>query len=538
MAEGDQATKATGGGREEDPLLGRVINDRFRVVGVIARGGMGKVYRAEQAPLGRAVALKILNPRYQGDHDPEFHKRFFLEASTCSKLTHPNTITIFDYGRTDDDVYYIAMELLEGRTLRQALRQDGPFPPDRALHIARQICRSLREAHNLGVVHRDLKPANVFLVRHGDEDDFVKVLDFGLVKELTDNPADDLTQTGLFMGSPKYMAPEQIRGEEVDGRTDVYALGVLLFEMLTGRVPFDRPNSVNVLMAHVHDAPPSFAEIAPEHALDPELEAVVMRCLAKDPQERFASMGELLIALKEVQPSGSHTISVDLSLVSDHGLPEASSGTLPAQGSAPPPPPSKNDAAIDVPDVGPHRDDGRRRGPALFAASMVAVAAVIGAVAALSERADEDASQESRETQTVETDPQAPTTPAETADEADEADEAPPEAVVVTLRSEPPGALVTIGERTYGPTPTVIEWTGDDARAGREVTFRFHREGYRDRTVTRTLSGPRLEVEAPLDPIRRTTMRPWMRPSMRHSAMREADEPPPVGLKGYKAEPY
>src|SRR5688500_5166525 len=164
-----------------DPLVGRVINDRFRIVGLIARGGMGKVYRAVQAPLGREVALKVLNPNYQGDHDPEFHKRFFLEASICSKLTHPNTITIFDYGKTDDDVYYIAMELLEGRTLHRALREEGPFDGERVMHIGRQICRSLREAHGLGVIHRDLKPANVYLVQHGDENDFVKVLDFGLV---------------------------------------------------------------------------------------------------------------------------------------------------------------------------------------------------------------------------------------------------------------------------------------------------------------------------------------------------------------------
>src|SRR5688572_10611153 len=223
-----------------DPLIGRTINERYRIVGTIARGGMGKVYRAEQQPLGRLVALKVLNPNYTGDNDPEFHKRFFLEASIASKLTHPNTVTIFDYGKTDDEVFYIAMELLEGRTLHRALREEGPFPPDRAMHIARQVCRSLREAHTLGVIHRDLKPANVYLVQHGDENDFVKVLDFGLVKNL-DEKGEELTQTGLFMGSPKYMSPEQIRGERVDSRVDVYALGVMMYEMLTGKVPFDRP---------------------------------------------------------------------------------------------------------------------------------------------------------------------------------------------------------------------------------------------------------------------------------------------------------
>src|SRR5687768_11656386 len=152
-----------------DPLIGRMINERYRIVGTIARGGMGKVYRAEQQPLGRLVALKVLNPNYNGDNDPEFHKRFFLEASIASKLTHPNTVTIFDYGKTDDEVFYIAMELLEGRTMHRALREEAPFSADRAMHIARQICRSLREAHGLGVIHRDLKPANIYLVQHGDE---------------------------------------------------------------------------------------------------------------------------------------------------------------------------------------------------------------------------------------------------------------------------------------------------------------------------------------------------------------------------------
>lgn len=280
-----------------DPLIGRTVNDRFKISALIARGGMGKVYRAEQAPLGRQVALKVLNPNYSGEHDPEFHKRFFLEASICAKLTHPNTVTIFDYGRTDDDIYYIAMELLEGRTLYKALREESSFEPARAMHIARQICRSLREAHALGVIHRDLKPANVFLIQHGDETDVVKVLDFGLVKNL-DDKSEDLTQTGLFMGSPKYMAPEQIQGERTDARADIYSLGVMLYEMLTGKVPFDRPNSVNILMAHVHEAPPPLREMRPDLVTPPALEQLVFRCMAKSPDARFANMDELLLALK------------------------------------------------------------------------------------------------------------------------------------------------------------------------------------------------------------------------------------------------
>ncbi len=299
------AVPAAGAAPEQgpDPLIGKLIGDRFRVVSLIARGGMGRVYKAEQAPLGRVCAIKVVNAGF-GAVDPEFHRRFFLEASISSKLTHPNTVTVFDYGRTDDDIYYMAMELLEGRTMHRALREDGKFTEDRVLHIARQICRSLREAHGHNVIHRDLKPANVFLVTHGDEKDFVKVLDFGLVKNVDERPEEQLTQTGLFMGSPKYMAPEQIEGHKVDGRTDIYSLGVMMYEMLTGRVPFERASSVNTLMAHVHEAVPPLRVTNPTVDVSSAFEALILRCMAKQPEERFASMDDLLNHLKGIDGLG------------------------------------------------------------------------------------------------------------------------------------------------------------------------------------------------------------------------------------------
>ncbi len=288
-----------------DPLIGRVISGRFKVVGLIARGGMGRVYRAEQAPLGRVCALKILTTTYEGEHDPEFHKRFFLEASIASKITHPNSVTIFDYGQTEDDIYYMAMEYLEGVTLHRAIRMAGFFPEARVAHIGRQVCRALREAHALGCIHRDLKPANIFLTEHGDEPDFVKVLDFGLVKNvLGEKPDEQLTQTGLFMGSPKYMAPEQIRGERVDVRTDVYSLGIIMYEMLTGKVPFERQTSLNTLMAQVNDRPPRLQETNPAIEVSPEVEDLVYRCMAKDPAERIASMDEVLAILRRIVEPG------------------------------------------------------------------------------------------------------------------------------------------------------------------------------------------------------------------------------------------
>lgn len=293
----DGAATATKSGAP-DPLLGRVIAGRFTLTELIARGGMGKVYKAEQAPLGRLCAIKILNPNYNGDADPEFHRRFFREASITSRITHPNSVTIFDYGKTDDEIYYMVMEYLEGQTLHHALREVVTMHEERVGRIAQQICRALREAHTLDVIHRDLKPANIFLSRHGDEEDFVKVLDFGLVKHLSERPEEQLTQTGLFMGSPKYMAPEQIQGGHVDARTDVYSLGIMLYEMLAGKVPFERPTSVNILMAHVGEPPPPMREVNPNLVCSPIFEELVMRCIAKDPNQRYTTMDQLLQAIK------------------------------------------------------------------------------------------------------------------------------------------------------------------------------------------------------------------------------------------------
>ncbi|MBX3220511.1 MAG: serine/threonine protein kinase [Labilithrix sp.] len=341
MIEG-QATATKSGA--PDPLIGRVISDRFKITSLIARGGMGKVYRAEQAPLGRQCAIKVLNPNYNGDADPEFHRRFFREASITSKITHPNSVTIFDYGKTDDDIYFMAMEYLEGQTLHQALREGGVMNEIRVGRITSQICRALREAHKLGVIHRDLKPANIFLTRSSarspdasgsmpppseEEEDFVKVLDFGLVKHLSERPEEQLTQTGLFMGSPKYMAPEQIQGGHVDERTDIYSLGIIMYEMLAGKVPFERATSVNILMAHVGEPPPPMRAVNPNLVCSPAFEEIVMSCIAKDPNERVGSMDHLLQAIRRAH-GGSLTGQIAAVNISGQ--------YTPARGNTAPPP--------------------------------------------------------------------------------------------------------------------------------------------------------------------------------------------------------
>jgi serine/threonine-protein kinase len=286
----------------DDPLLGRVLNERFRILETLGAGGMGRVYKAMQAPLDRLVALKVLNPQYGEGKDPGFQKRFFLEASVTAKLRHPNTVTVIDYGKTDDGIYYIAMEYLEGLTLGQLLTQVGPLPWTRALNITQQIARSLREAHKVGLIHRDLKPANIMVLNQETDHDVVKVLDFGLVKSFIGDAGPitqdtSITQAGIILGSPQYMAPEQARNV-VDPRSDVYSMGVVLYQMLMGRPPFLAAQSIDVIVKHINDAPPAFGAIWPSHGVPAEVEALVMKCLAKLPAERYQSMDEVLDAMR------------------------------------------------------------------------------------------------------------------------------------------------------------------------------------------------------------------------------------------------
>lgn len=289
--------------RERDPYIGRVIDGRFTLLSRIGKGGMGVVYRAQQAPLGRSVALKLLIGTAGGDREAEFQRRFFREAATSSKLKHPNTITVFDYGSgllDDTRVFWIAMELLEGQTLSRALAK-GALPPLRAVNIAIQICRSLREAHAHGIVHRDLKPGNVMLIRQEDADDgdadFVKVLDFGLAKTVQGQLEPALTRAGTFLGSPRYVAPEQIEGRPVDARTDIYAFGCVLYRMLTGTVPFDGETPVAIMMKHLSGAPPPITD----PAIPDELCELVLQCLEKKAAHRPESMQELITRLKRIR---------------------------------------------------------------------------------------------------------------------------------------------------------------------------------------------------------------------------------------------
>lgn len=282
-----------------DPMIGRLIDNRFEVLSRLGAGGMGVVYRARQVGIDRIVAIKtLLKDRAQ---DGKVVMRFKNEARAVSKLNHPNTIRIHDFGQMDDGTLYFAMELLEGRPLDKAIRQDGPFSARRSLHVMIQMADSLAEAHSKGIVHRDLKPENVYLCPVGDDPDFVKVLDFGVARmKEQDHSQGTMTQAGVIFGTPRYMAPEQARTMAVDARADIYALGIIWFEMLTGRTPFDADNPLAILMKHIQDAVPSMASVRPDVSVPSEVEAMVRRCLEKSADKRFQSAAALAAEARAV----------------------------------------------------------------------------------------------------------------------------------------------------------------------------------------------------------------------------------------------
>jgi serine/threonine-protein kinase len=305
---------------DENSLVGRVVQDRFRILERLAAGGMGAVYLAEQLPLGRKVAMKVLEPAAENmGGRVQFQERFLLEAAADAKLSHPNTIVLYDYGRTEDGRYFYAMELVEGMTLTKLIRERSFLEPALVVHIAAQICGSLREAHETGLVHRDLKPSNVMLTRRGDDTHYVKVLDFGLVKMVGSDSAADLTRSGVVLGSPRYMAPEQIETRSVDHRADIYAFGALLYHMLAGEPPFVYPSQFETLRAQVDEAPPPLEAKNPWCEAGPELRALTFQCLEKRPEARPQSMGEIITRLKscamEIGISIPSISGVDISLL-------------------------------------------------------------------------------------------------------------------------------------------------------------------------------------------------------------------------------
>ncbi|HEU5244879.1 MAG TPA: Stk1 family PASTA domain-containing Ser/Thr kinase, partial [Gaiellaceae bacterium] len=270
-----------------DSLIDTLFDGRYRIQRKLGAGGMADVYLAEDQELGRRVAIKILNSRH--GNDDQFIERFRREAKNAAALNHPNIVSIYDRGEAED-TYYIAMEFLDGRTLKELIVSRGAAPINVAVEYARQILSALRFAHRHGIVHRDIKPHNVLV----DGEGRVKVTDFGIARAGTSQ----MTETGSIVGTAQYLSPEQARGGEVDPRSDLYSLGVVLYELLTGKTPFDGETPVEIAMKHLSTAPKPPSKLRPE--IPPELDMVVLRALAKNPDDRYQSADEMEADLERV----------------------------------------------------------------------------------------------------------------------------------------------------------------------------------------------------------------------------------------------
>lgn len=277
-----------------DPLVGRVLDERYRVLDRIGEGGMGAVYRAAHTRIASTFAVKVVWGEFA--FDAEMQQRFLREAETASCLSHRSIVRVTDFGSDGISLIYLVMDYLEGPSLRDVIEREGKLDWRRALRIGAQVARGLSHAHSRGVVHRDLKPDNILLVAEDDEEDIVKLLDFGIAVSAADTRK--LTRVGTVVGTPNYMAPEQFRAQPVDGRTDLYALGCMLFEMLSGRCPFDANAPEDIAMGHATRPAPSLAPALAERGAPRELDDLVQRLLAKKPDDRFASAKDLLHALR------------------------------------------------------------------------------------------------------------------------------------------------------------------------------------------------------------------------------------------------
>ncbi len=262
-----------------------VVDERYQVIAHLGTGGMADVYCATDLQLGRKVALKVLHERFAADE--EFVERFKREASSAAGLQHQHLVAVYDRGEWHG-TSYIAMEYVAGRTLKQIVAEEGPLPPAHAVDLTVQILRAARFAHRRGVIHRDFKPQNVIV----DDEGRAKVTDFGIARA----GASDMTETGSIMGTAQYLSPEQAQGHAVTARSDLYSIGIILYELLTGRVPFQADSQVTIALKQVSEAPVAPSQINP--AVTPELESVVLRALMKDPGERFADADEFIAALE------------------------------------------------------------------------------------------------------------------------------------------------------------------------------------------------------------------------------------------------
>lgn len=296
---GAEQPKQAAASDDQDAFIGQIVAKNFRIEKLLGVGGMGKVYKARQLSLDKDVVIKILHDHFRDD--PQLVQRFQREARAASRLNHPNSIQVIDFGQDDNGVLFMAIEFLNGRDLFGILKEDGPLSAERLAKMMIQVCSALAEAHAQNVIHRDLKPENIMIVDHRGTE-HVKVLDFGIAKiqDPDETPGQALTQAGMVCGTPEYMSPEQARGLKLDHRSDLYALGVVCYQLVTGELPFTADSPIGIVTKHILEEPEPPAARFPNLNIPPALEQLIMKSMAKDADARFATATEMGTAFEDM----------------------------------------------------------------------------------------------------------------------------------------------------------------------------------------------------------------------------------------------
>jgi serine/threonine-protein kinase len=482
----------------QDPYLGSTIDGRYKVEALLGEGGMGVVYRCVHTIIGKKVAMKVL--RADLARDAEVTERFLNEAKAASSIGNAHIIDISDFGQFQDGSTYFVMEFLVGVPLSKVVEGGQAVPVPRIIHIARQLAEGLSAAHAANIVHRDLKPDNIYLIARGGERDFVKILDFGIAKVSSGaGEGAKLTRAGAVFGTPHYMSPEQAAGQPVDHRGDIYSFGVILYEMASGRVPFDADNFMGILTQHMYKAPVPIRALVPQpQEVPPGLEAIVLKCLSKRADHRYQSMEELIGDLDKLK-AGNVPDAVPEMMSRSGGF------NVPADYFAKP----------QMPEPVPASPSGQhRKSNWPLVAGLAGVAAAVAIVAAIFAQSSQGRAQVEPASETQ----PAPAPPAP-----------PPESLTlskqVALAVTPPEAHVFHGEKDLGTSPVVLE-----VEEGKTATLTVRAEGYKD--LEMIVDGSKARESVRLEPLPKAGGSPRAQP--RRAPEPKADpkpkpKPKPIG---------
>ncbi|MDI1447239.1 serine/threonine-protein kinase [Polyangium sp. 6x1] len=479
-----------------EQLVGQLVDGRYRIERVLGHGGMGTIYACRHVVVGKAFAMKVLRPPRSGQNDGVL-ARFIREAQTANALKSRHIIETTDFGQLEGGPFYVVMELLEGFDLARAMRESR-LGPAQLLHVFIQIADTLELVHAHGIVHRDLKPDNVFLVQENGDPLFVKLLDFGIAKVLHSGSS-ELTEEGMILGTPHYMAPEQARSESVDHRADVYSLGVMMYRAFTGRLPFTAESTIGVITRHAMEAPEPPSRFC---AMDGLLEAVILRCMAKRPDERPQRMAEVSRDLRAIAmkssgqgwpvPNQAHApapyATGNFARISTNNVPMPIPAATPSQA----PPPMMESGATQrgfvTSETGMHKAPPKRSSPAVLASLVVAALAMggIGAVLAFAVMRGGKSTQESASASSA-------AAPAPSASPSP-----PPQALAATAPPEPTTAPATSAAQAPTSTPTSTPTTtpaATQARGGSPGTVRTAAPP----PTTTSKTGRRSEIRSPFE---------------------------------------